>query len=102
MHPEDSSCTMLPNTMHFMQLQETRQPRSRSLIRTPTELITPINHLYFTDPRRTRNTPNTSFAPSTGISILTASNVYLGVDEDPFHGEDQRHIRKLLDKLHAR
>src|SRR6266436_9944087 len=42
-HSDDTSCTVLPDTMHFSQLLE-QQPRPALLSHRPTELITPTIH----------------------------------------------------------
>lgn len=74
------SCTILPDTAHFVQFQETREPHGRSLVRVPTQIIA--------------RSPS-AFAP---LSISRQN----AADTDARVGEDRRDIKVLLDALHVR
>jgi len=114
-HPEYKSCIVLPNTKHFIGLQDTRHPRGSPLVHTPTELITPVtqahNLLCIHDPPH-------AFSDSTEIKNFATSKLHSSCDAPPqtqtqtaaylvsnkstVNGEDRRHIRAALDALHTR
>ena len=109
-HAEEKSCRALPNTEHFIRLEQTRQPRSGSLIRASTELITPVIHAH--DPFRVHNRPHACAGPTDldtpaavrdSRSICRHHAVDLGADKDTVDGEEQRPLGVLLklDALHA-
>jgi hypothetical protein len=102
---------MLPDMGHFIQLQRTRRPRGGSLIRTPTQLITPSTEAH---DRVHIHDPPPAFSNSTDISTISTSKAYrscdvsyqnaacLIVENGTVNGDDQRHIKVVLDSLHAR
>lgn len=107
-HPDDTSCTLLPDTRHFIQLLKTSQPRSRVLIRRPTELITPIVHR---DNRLHIHEHSVAFANSADTDSPAPSNVLPDIFcQDASHpkthdhsanGKNFFHIEQILTTLHA-
>jgi hypothetical protein len=91
-HPENASCTTLPNTNHFTKLLETRPPCGATLTRTLTELI--YTHHEDSHARTAAEAPYTQ-----GLSRQNA--VYLEADRGFISSEDQHQIRTILSALHA-
>jgi hypothetical protein len=103
------SCSALPNTKHFVGIQETRELHGRPVIRVPTELIIPAVHVL--DRHPIHDTLNTSFAPpdvtvtvtkpAYNHSLSSHNSVSVAVDEDSNHDINRREIKAVLDTLHV-